>query len=278
MITVAALLSREIDALATSSPSPRADAALLLAHALDRPREWLIAHGDAEVPEENARRFRSLCERRRTGIPVPYLTGSAWFYGREFVVSDAVLVPRPETEHLIDEALRFVRGAMHVLDLGTGSGAIACTIAAETNAEVDATDTSRAAIEIAGENARRVGVAERCSFHHGNLAEPVAGSRYDVVIANLPYVPTAELPKHPDPASFEPREALDGGSDGLLVYRRLFPLLPQLLNHDALLLLEAAPPTVAPLSDLLRSVLPGSTIEEGRDYSGLPRYLMAIAN
>lgn len=278
MISVAALLSQEVDTLVGSSPSPRADAALLLAHALDRPREWLIAHGDAEVPEENARRFRSLCERRRTGIPVPYLTGSAWFYGREFVVNDAVLVPRPETEHLIDEALRFVRAGMRVLDVGTGSGAIACTIAAEKSAQVDATDASPSAIAIASENARRLNVEGRCAFYLGDLTEPVRGHRYDVVIANLPYVPTNDLPRRPDPTSFEPRIALDGGPDGLSLYRRLLPQLPPLLNDEAMLLLEASPPTVGPVCELVRLVLPGSAIEEGRDYSGLPRYVMAIAN
>jgi release factor glutamine methyltransferase len=278
VISVAALLSEEIDGLTGSSPSPRADASLLLAHALDRPREWLIAHDGAELSEEEALRFRSLCERRRTGIPVAYLTGSAWFYGREFVVNDAVLVPRPETEHLIDEALRFVRGAIRVLDIGTGSGAIACTIAAETNAQVDATDASRSAIEIANENARRLNVEDRCTFYLGDLTEPVRGNRYDVVIANLPYVPTNDLPRPPEPASFEPRGALDGGPDGLSLYRRLLPQLPQHLSDDALLLLEAAPPTVDLLCDLVRLFLPGSAIEQGRDYGGLPRYVMAILN
>lgn len=275
MISVAALLSDEVVALGRSSASPRADAALLLARALDRPREWLIAHGDAEVSEENERRFRSLCESRRSGVPVAYLTGSAWFYGREFVVNDSVLVPRPETEHLIDEALRFVRGAMRVLDVGTGSGAIACTIAAETKARADATDASRAAIEIASENARRLGVAERCRFHHGNLAEPVAGNRYDVVIANLPYVPTVDLPTRPDPASFEPREALDGGSDGLAPYERLLPSLPGLINEGGMILLECAPPTIQKLAYIVRATFPSFVIEERNDYAGLPRYVKA---
>lgn len=273
MISVAALLSEEVDALLASSPTPRADSALLLAYALGRPREWLIAHGDAEVPEESARRFRSLCERRRTGIPVAYLTGSAWFYGREFVVNDAVLVPRPETEHLVDEALNFIRGAMRVLDVGTGSGAIACTIAAETNAQVDAIDTSASAIAVASENARRLNVEDRCTFYVGDLTEPVRGKRYDAVIANLPYVPTSDLPRPPDPTSFEPLIALDGGPDGLSVYRGLLPQLRALLNDKSLLLVEAAPPTMDSLLELVRATLSGSKIEEGRDYSGLPRYV-----
>ncbi|HEX3672599.1 MAG TPA: peptide chain release factor N(5)-glutamine methyltransferase [Candidatus Cybelea sp.] len=276
MISVAALLSEEIDALGRSSASPRADAALLLARALDRPRDWLIAHGDAEVSEENERRFRSLCERRRSGVPVAYLTGSAWFYGREFVVNDSVLVPRPETEHLIDEALRFVCGAMRVLDVGTGSGAIACTIVAETKARVDATDASPAAIATAVENARRLKVEDRCTFYLGDLVEPVRGNRYDIVIANLPYVPTDDLPRPPEPASFEPPVALDGGADGLELYERLLPSLPSLINEGGMILLECAPPTIRKLTHIARATFPSFVVEEGKDYAGLPRYVKVV--
>ncbi len=276
MSSVAPLLADEITALEKSSPSPRSDAALLLAHVLDRPREWLIAHGEAAVSTNEESAFRALCRRRRTGIPIAYLTGTAWFYGREFVVNQSVLVPRPESEHLIDEALAFIRGPMGVLDVGTGSGAIACTIAAESAAIVDATDSSAVAIEHAWRNAVRLGVAERCRFYHGDLAEPAGENRYDVVIANLPYVPTSEIPKRPDPASFEPRSALDGGPDGLVHYRNLLPQLPALLNPSALVLLECAPPTIKKLAVLVRTTLPKFVIEECNDYAGLPRYLKAV--
>lgn len=225
---------------------------------------------------EQAKSFATLCERRAAGVPVAYLVGSAFFWGREFVVNEDVLVPRPETEHLVEDALHFIRGPMRVLDVGTGCGAIACTIAAQTPAVVDATDAARAAIEVATKNARHLGVADRCRFYHGDLAEPVRAHRYDAVIANLPYVPTEDLPKRPDPASFEPRAALDGGPDGLALYRRLLAQLPP-LNEEALILLEAAPPTIERLAHIVRTTLPNFVVSVHSDYANLPRYIRATS-
>ncbi len=258
--------------------SSRFDSLVLLAHALGRSREWIVAHPEQRVSRMQERAFMSLCERRARGTPVAYLLGSAGFYGREFLVDERVLVPRPETEHLVEEAIRFIQqrgGSCRVLDVGTGSGAIACSIAAETNALVDATDVSHAAIAVAARNAERLAVFDRCQFRHGHLTAPVSKRRYDVVVANLPYVPTADLPQAPEAASFEPRVALDGGSDGLALYRRLLPQLPPLLDATALVLLEAAPPTVEGLDALARLALPGFTTSIGHDYAGLARYVKA---
>lgn len=265
MNTVAALLA------AAAHP----DAARLLAHVLGHDRGWLIAHADAQLSEEEEARFQSLLDRRHTGVPIAYLVGSAGFYGREFLVSEDVLVPRAETEHLIDETLKFVQPGMRVLDVGTGSGAIACTVAAETGAFVDATDASRAAVELADENARRLGVSERCRFYHGDLVEPVRDNRYDLIVANLPYIPTADLPKPPDPVSFEPRLATSGGPDGLSLYRRLIPALPKLINEGGMVLLEAAPPTINVLASMLQSTLPNFAMSICKDYAGLDRYVKA---
>lgn len=265
--------------LRESSSSPRADAMLLLEHALARPRSWMAAYGEELVSTDAAAAFRSSCEQRNAGMPAAYIVGSVGFYGREFGVNPSVLVPRPETEHLVDEAIAFLRkrddAGKAVLDVGAGSGALACTIAAETGAELYGTDVSAAAIEIATENARRLGVAARCSFHQGDLTEPVGGRRFDLVVANLPYIPTADLPQPPDPVSFEPRVALDGGPDGLSVYRRLLPPLPQLLNPNAMVLVEAAPPTIAGLANLVRAALPNFAISVHNDYAGLARYVKA---
>ncbi len=265
MTTVAALLSE----------SAHADASLLLAHVLQRDRSWLVAHADAEPPQEEVTRFYALCERRREGIPIAYLLGTAEFYGRQFLVNEHVLVPRPETEHLIDEAIAFIDGPMRVLDVGTGSGAIACTLAAETAVVVDATDASPAALDVARENARRLNVSAACRFYQGDLVEPVRKNRYDVVVANLPYIPTTDVPKPPDPVSFEPRLATDGGPEGLALYRRLLPTLPDLINESGLVLLEAAPPTINALADMLRATLPYFTISVVKDYSALDRYVKA---
>jgi release factor glutamine methyltransferase len=210
-------------------------------------------------------------------MPIAYLLGNAEFYGRKFVVNESVLIPRPETEHLVDEALSFMeRRSLRVLDVGTGCGAIACTIAAETNAAVDATDSSRGAIALATQNACHLGVMHHCQFHVGDLVQPVCGRRFDLVVANLPYIPTKDLPRPPDPASFEPREALDGGPDGLHLYKQLLPALPSTIDGGGLVLLEAAPPTIPELVEMLRSTLPNFTVSVGKDYSGLARYVKAV--
>jgi release factor glutamine methyltransferase len=267
------LLTGATSALAAVGDSARTDAALLLAQTLRRSREWLVAHDDAPVSEEDATAFERLCARRRDGMPIAYILGTAEFYGRSFVVNEDVLVPRPETEHLIDEALAFIDSPMRVLDLGTGSGAIACTLAAERPVDVVGTDLSPAALAVAAENARRLGIAERCRFVQGNLAESVRGTRFGAVVANLPYVPTSDLPRAPAPASFEPRTALDGGADGLALYRELMPQLPPLLENGASVWLEAAPPTIEVLVAIARGTFATSTIEARNDYGGRPRFV-----
>jgi release factor glutamine methyltransferase len=284
-LTVGQALAGGIAALSPANESPRTDALLLLAHALERTREWIVAHDREFVPTQRAERFFALCRSRRLGTPLAYVLGSAWFYGREFAVDARVLVPRPETEHLIDETLAFLgerantkrRGGspIAVLDVGAGSGAIACTIAGE-NADVmvDGTDVSPEAIDVARYNARALGVCDRCRFYCGSFAAPVEGRSFDVVLANLPYVPTAELPQKPDPVGFEPRVALDGGHDGLEAYRGFLPAAAaaSLVGARGLLLLEAAPPQMDGLVALARTAFPRAGVEVGRDFSGLARY------
>jgi len=256
---------------------------LLLAHALERSREWIVAHPETRISEHVGTRFSELCKRRVSGEPVAYILGSAGFYGREFVVDKRVLVPRPETEHLVEEAIAFIREPMQydrrveVLDVGVGSGAIACTIAAETLALVTGTDISRAAIDVATGNARRLSVSDRCDFREGDLVEPVRKKRFDAIVANLPYVPTADLPEPRDPVSFAPGGALDGGSDGLSLYRRLVPDIARQLTPGGLLLCEAAPPTIEGLKNLIHLLLPNFAVSVGYDYAGLARYIKASA-
>jgi release factor glutamine methyltransferase len=281
-LVLAELLAFGTALLEGRTDSPRADALLLLAHATGRTREWMLAHDDAPISPQQETQFSALCDRRAGGVPIAYLLGSAEFYGRQFVVNEDVLVPRPETEHLIDEALRFVKrrtaqgaGNLTLVDVGLGSGAIACTIAAETNLRIYGTEISPAALAVAQENAKRLGVAGRCRFWLGPLTLPVPFCDFDVVIANLPYIPTRDLPKRPDPASFEPRLALDGGRDGLLHYRKLLRELPARLTAGSLALLECAPPTAEKLANLVCLALPSFAVSIGYDYAGLARYIKA---
>ena len=278
------VLTRAMIALSKTSESPRADAQLLLAHALGKSKEWLIARPETFIPKANFDRFSGLLEQRMTGMPVAYVIGSWWFFGKEFEMSPDVLVPRPETELLVEEALRYlrmridphahVRALFTVLDIGVGSGAIACSIASEcASAVVEGTDTSQAALTLAARNARRLNVQGRCKFHLGDLAQPVRGKTYDCIIANLPYVPSAEVPRAPDPVGHEPRQALDGGADGLELYRRLLTDLPALLRSDALALLEAAPGNVGELQNLACAAFPDAEVRVHPDYAGLERFV-----
>jgi release factor glutamine methyltransferase len=275
--TLAEALRHGVASLTPASDSARADAQLLLAHVVRRERDWLIAHGEAQLSADEYEDFERLCRRRSSGVPVAYILGRAGFYGREFSVNESVLIPRPESEHLVEEAIAFLGAGMTALDVGVGCGAIACTIAAESGALVLGTDLSAAAIAVAERNAGRLGLAATCRFFEGDLTAPVSGCRFDAIVANLPYVPTAGLPAPPDPVAFEPRVALDGGPDGLALYRRLLPQIPALLERNALILLEAAPPTIEELTRRVRAALPSFAVSIGRDYAGLPRYVRAAS-
>jgi release factor glutamine methyltransferase len=268
--------------------TPHSDASILLAHTLGRSREWLLAYGETPVPDTQAHAFSSLCEKRAAGMPIAYIIGFAGFYRREFAVSSDVLVPRPETETIVEDAIDYLRSNAHgdssrrrpryVFEAGVGSGAIACTIAAEVpSVIVEGTDTSPAALGLAHYNACRLNVQTRCTFTLADVARPGIRAKYDVVVANLPYIPTRELPRKPDSAGFEPRAALDGGRDGLRHYRRLLSIVPSILAEKSLLLMEAAPPTIEPLQALALAALPRASVEVRCDYAGLRRYVYALS-
>jgi len=285
--TIAQILARGIVALARNSESPRTDAQLLIGHVISQQREWVMAHGEAFLSKAQMENFEQLVTVRARGVPMAYILGYAGFYGREFAVSDKVLVPRPETEHLVDEALAHIRARVEallpkqfvtVLDVGVGSGAIGVTIAAEEpQAFVEGTDISMAALKAAEHNAKRFNVAQRCRFLHGDLATPVLERSYDVVVANLPYIPSDDVPRPPQSAGYEPKDALDGGYDGLDHYRRFMPQAKRLVKPGGLVLLEAAPPVMDGLGVLVHETFGGADIVLGEDYGARLRYIRVKA-
>jgi release factor glutamine methyltransferase len=200
--------------------SPRLDAELLLCEATGRERSRLAAEPDAGVPASAARRFGEMVRRRLRREPVAYILGRKGFRGIELAVDRRVLIPRPETELLVELALE--RAPRRVLDVGTGSGAIALAIAEELpGCEVVATDTSAAALEVARGNAERLGLADRVRFPPGSWPEEEEGG-FDLVVANLPYVAERDWPSlQPEITEWEPREALLAGPDGLDAIRAL---------------------------------------------------------
>jgi release factor glutamine methyltransferase len=260
----------------------RLDATLLLEHVTGARRESFITDDDRELTADERAAFARAVERRLAGTPVAYITGVAGFYGRTFAVDERVLVPRPETEHLVEAAAGMLRAggttAGRIADIGTGSGAIAIALAVELpDAWVFGTDVSRGAIDVARRNAARNNVFQQCTFLCGDLAQPLGRfGPFDAVVANLPYVPASEIPAAPDPVAFEPRLALDGGADGLALYRRLIAQLPPLLAPEASVLFEAAPGTIEPLAALVTAAFPGGRVEIGTDYAGSSRFLTYV--
>lgn len=284
MNTVAQSLAAGLVLVARGSDSPQADVRRLLSFVMQREPAWLLSHGEYRLTSAQSRAFAECCRKRAAGMPVAYLTGFAGFFGREFAVDERVLVPRPQTEHLVEDAIAHLRGRLDprapmkqlltVFEAGVGSGAIACSIAAEVpGAIVEGSDVSEAALAVAQLNARRLNVQNRCTFYRADIVRERDAKSYDVVVANLPYVPTADIPAKPDPVGYEPRVALDGGPDGLNAYRKLLAAAPRMLRPGSLLLLEAAPPTIPGLERLARAALPSGELEVRRDYGGHDRYL-----
>jgi release factor glutamine methyltransferase len=225
----------------------RRDAETLLIHVIrnDAPDvnlAWLIAHGYETLPARETSAFRAWVERRRAGEPIQYITGEAEFYGLSFRVNRAVLIPRPETEHLVERVIEIAGGLgkQRIADVGTGSGAIAVALACKLPAaRILATEISAEALAVARGNAERNGVANRVAFHEGDLLAPVAGKLFDFVISNPPYVPERDRESlSVEVRDYEPVQALFAGPDGLGVYRRLIPAAFKALFHDRYLVLE----------------------------------------
>lgn len=239
---------------------------MLLAHAIGCDRNWLYAHSLDELRETWWIHYGRYLYQRIERKPTQYITGRQEFYGREFRVTPDVLIPRPETEHLIEAALK--SGARTIVDIGTGSGAIAVTLALETGARVVATDISSPALKVAQENAARLGAA--VGFVACDLAGALAGN-FDLIVSNPPYVPAAEsLPR--EVRDFEPGVALYGGEDGLAIYRRLIPEAAPLLKPGGWLIMEIAYNT----ADRVQAMLDGWTdVRVIADLAGLPRVIEA---
>ena len=217
-----------------------ADAELLLAQALGRSRTWLLAHADDVVAPGDAARFLALVERRAAGEPVAYLTGSRGFWTLDLAVTPATLVPRPETELLVELALARIPldADTHVADLGTGSGAIALALAKERpRARVVATDASVEALDVARENAKRNGIGN-VEFRHGDWLQPLAGETFDLIASNPPYIALGDPHLGEGDLRFEPPTALSSGIDGLDAIRVIVRHAPAYLCAGGWLLLE----------------------------------------
>ena len=256
----------------------RLDAETLLLHVLGKNKAWLLAHADEELPDEQAIRFLALIERRYAGEPIQYITGETEFYGLPFRVTPDVLIPRPETEHLVEKVIDLASRIEQprIVDVGTGSGAIAVALAKHlTDAFIVATDLSQAALEVAELNAGQNEVWERIRFLHGDLLAPVAGQRFDLIVSNPPYVSTADRATlSVEVREHEPALALFAGDDGLEVYRRLIPAAFAMLVPGGYLALEIGCGQSPAITELL-TTSGFVQIEFVPDLQGIPRVACA---
>lgn len=285
------LLREGIERLtASGSESPRLDAELLLAYAIGADRTAIVAHPNAPVGADAEATYRAGLDRRAAGEPVAYVRGIKEFYGLAFSVDPRALIPRPETERLVELGEAEVRQRLaaaarpvgsppvRILDVGTGSGAVAIAMlvmlrrrGAAADVTAVAIDRSPDALDLARENAVGHAVADHLSFLEADLLPPVIVDPYDVVLANLPYVRTDALAGLPIAASFEPVVALDGGPDGLAVIGRLLARLPEALAPDGVALLEIGADQGEAIVELVATTLPGWRVSVLADLAGLPR-------
>ncbi|HTD28674.1 MAG TPA: peptide chain release factor N(5)-glutamine methyltransferase [Xanthomonadaceae bacterium] len=237
-ITVAATLSRATTQLGNQV---RPEAELLMAHALQRSRTWLFAHADDAVPDLARERFDGLLARRRNGEPIAQLLGRQGFWSLELRITPDVLIPRADTELLVERALAVLPldTPTRVVDLGTGSGAIALAIAVERQvADIVAVDCSLAALEVARSNAEFLGLSSRVQWLHGEWCLPLRGQRFDAIVSNPPYLAEDDPHLSNGDLRYEPRSALVSGSDGLDAIRMIVRQAPSHLLPGGWLLLE----------------------------------------
>lgn len=275
--TVGAALAQARDRLGTS-PSPALDAELLLAHVLGRDRSYLHAWPEAELDDATQRHVERLIERRAVGEPVAYILGTREFWSLEIEVTPDVLIPRPETEGLVEIALAELadRGNAEptVLDVGTGSGCIALALAHELPAaRVVAIETSSAALAVAHRNAQRLALGS-IEWIEGQWLAPLAERRFDVIVSNPPYVRSDDPHLHSGDVRFEPRGALDGGPDGLDAIRVLAREAGAHLAPSGLLVLEHGADQAETVTAVLAEA-GWSGIETQTDLAGLPRFTLA---
>ncbi len=261
--------------LSGRAEQPALEAQVLLARVLGQPRTWVIAHPEFAITNQQDQLLGALLEKLRQGEPLPYLLGHWEFFGLDFLVNPAVLIPRPETELLVEEALNWIRDRKKPIlgiDIGTGSGCIAVSLAKYApDLQMTATDTSRPALNTCRLNAARHGVQGRVALVQADLLEPMRGP-FDLVCANLPYIPThklagLEITRH------EPRRALDGGADGLRLVERLLVQAATCVAAESLLLLEIESGQGEEALRMAHRTFPGAVQRVISDLAGMPRLL-----
>jgi release factor glutamine methyltransferase len=264
---------------ANDVPSPRLNAELLMMLVLGRERAYLYAHPDLELTSEEEFHYDQVVDERARGVPTQYITGHQEFWGLDLLVSPVVLIPRPETEHVVETVLEAVKelkpvATLKLVDVGTGSGAIALALASELpRAEIHACDISDDALEMARLNAARLGLEQRISFRKSDLLSAYAGEKFDFVVSNPPYVGESEMDKvQKQVREFEPKIAVFSGEEGMDIYRRLIPEAREALKRGGMLVVEIGFSTEKKVRELLQD---WADVQVTADLQGIPRVVGA---
>ncbi|MCI0796888.1 MAG: peptide chain release factor N(5)-glutamine methyltransferase [Chloroflexi bacterium] len=266
---------------ATPASNPQLEAEVLIRHVLSFGREQFFAELKRRLSPDETALLDALVARRASGEPLAYLTGHREFYGLEFAVDDRVLIPRQETELLVELALKFAGGLppsrrddVTIVDVGTGSGAVAIALAHYLpNATVFAVELDEDAMTVARGNCQRHNLSDRVHLRSGDLLGPVQ-SPVDIIVSNPPYIPTDVISTLAIEVQREPRRALDGGTDGLDVTRRLLRQAPAKLNPGGLMLVELSPDQMDEAENLARDAFPTAEVTHADDLLGLARVLV----
>jgi release factor glutamine methyltransferase len=282
-VTIAEAIQKAAEILSAHNvPDHGMDAELLLRHALGKDRAWLLVHLQDRIDDEGLRTFEQSVERRKLREPLQYIIGIQEFWGIPLTVTPDVLIPRPETEFVVEAALKAVHGinTPFIVDLCTGSGCIAISLAKELpKARVFATDRSDRALHIAQENARQTGVADRIRFLEGDLFVPLEEmdlrGRIDCVVTNPPYVRSGDLTTlQPEVRDFEPAMALVAGPEGTEIAERIIQQAPEYLKQGSLLIMEMGLGQTAALRTIVGDTHKFGRVEIVKDLAGIERVIV----
>ena len=278
--SIAEILKLSTDKLCNKIENARLEAEMLLCNVLKTNRLNLYLNSDRHLTDDHLFMYKKLIQRRLKGEPIAYIVGSKEFMNFDLIVDENVLIPRPETEILVEiviDRLKNISGKIKIADLGTGSGAIAISIAKFiVNVEVEAVDISEKAIEVAKLNAINNNVADKINFHVGDLFDPIFDQQFNVIVSNPPYIPSDIINTlQSEVKNYEPRIALDGGADGLNFYRKIINESPKLLLKNGFIAVEIGYDQSELITNLIESGGRFKQIEVIKDLAGLDRIVIA---
>ncbi len=281
MISLQAIILEGREAFSEITQTPNLDTELIVCHVLGISKLDILMNPNMEVSEAKVEVLRDMFTKRASGVPVQYLVGTEGFMGLEFLVTPSVLIPRPDTELLVEKVIELIdnRTGARILDIGTGSGAITVSLAYYLKTSmVDTVDISKEATAVAKQNARTNGVLDRVTFLNGDVFDPVSpGTKYDVIVSNPPYIPSKDIDGlQVEVAVYEPRLALDGGLDGYDFYRRIIKEAPAYLNDKGILAFETGHDQARTIADLMEHDGRYENVSVHKDLNGTERVVIGF--